>query len=95
MRPVLADRFPSERRVGNVKKIRIDEAFALVARAELARRGLGVPWLARESSIPERTLRNIPTTGQATKLWHVCRVSTALGVPCAEMVARADAMVEH
>lgn len=78
--------------------MRIDEAFALVARQELARRGLGlhaIPWLSQESGIPERTLRNILTSGQATKLWHVCEISTALGVPCAEMVARADAMIEH
>jgi len=73
----------------------IDGALTRVVWQELALRGSGLPWLARESGIPERTLRNILTSGQAVKLWHVCRISQALGVPCAEMVARADSMVEH
>lgn len=75
----------------------IDEAFARTVRRELARRNLGVPDLAEMSSISERTLYSILSEdGQKTvKLWHVCRISQALGVPCAEMVARADAMVEH
>lgn len=75
----------------------IDGAFARTVRRELARRRLTVPDLADLSKISERTLYSILSEdGQRTvKLWHVCRISQALGVPCAEMVARADALVDH
>lgn len=75
----------------------IDQAFARSVRRELDRRHAGVPWLAGVTKISERTLYSILSEdGQkTTKLWHVCRISTALGVPCGELVARADAMVKH
>jgi len=77
--------------------MQIDDAFARAVRVELADRELTIPWLASASGIPARTLRSILSSdGQATtKLHQVCAISTALGVPCAEMVARAHAILEH
>lgn len=74
----------------------IDEAFARVVRRELAQRGRTIPWLAGVSTIPERTLRSVLTGEQATvKLHHVCLIAQALDMHCSDLVAEADALVEH
>lgn len=62
-----------------------------MVRAELASRGVGIPWLAEATGIPARTLRSILGGGQATvKLWHVCAVADALGVRCGVLVGRVE-----
>lgn len=73
----------------------IGPAFARAVADAMVTAGVSQADLARRSGIPQRTLRRILHAEIDVKLWHVCRISQALEVPCPEIVARADALAEH